>query len=89
VAGGVGVGLLWLYRLAERAAIVTMQHGQPVHIGDVRALGRATAAQVARVIAQAWAQRGVRDIAGWVVSALRALPADEPAAPPRVPTWPS
>lgn len=40
--------------------------------------------QVARVIGQARARQGVRDIAGWVVSALRALPEGEPepAAPP-------
>lgn len=39
-------------------------------------------AQVARVIAQARARTDVRDLAGWVVSALRELP-DAPAeAPP-------
>lgn len=40
--------------------------------------------QVARVIAQARARQGVRDVAGWVVSALRALPESEPE--PVVPT---
>jgi hypothetical protein len=35
-------------------------------------------AQVRRVIAQAHARPGVRDKAGWVVSALRALPEHEP-----------
>lgn len=43
--------------------------------------------QVERVIAQARARPGVRDVAGWVVSALRALPAQEPTAvapPPKV-----
>lgn len=38
--------------------------------------------QIARVIAQARARQGVRDLAGWVVSALRALPAVEELAPP-------
>ncbi len=36
--------LLWLYRRAQRAAVVTMQHGQPVHLADLRTLTRATAA---------------------------------------------
>lgn len=39
-------------------------------------------AQVERVIAQARRHQGVRDVAAWVVGALRALPADEPAPPP-------
>jgi hypothetical protein len=42
-------------------------------------------AQVERVIAQARRCQGVRDIAAWVVGALRALPAEEPAAPPPPP----
>lgn len=44
MAGAVALGLLWLYRRAQRAAIVTLQHGQPVHVDDVRALSRATVA---------------------------------------------
>jgi hypothetical protein len=40
-------------------------------------------AQIQRVIAQGRAQPGVRDLAAWVVSALRALPA-EAAAPPHI-----
>lgn len=39
-------------------------------------------AQVERVIAQARARSGVRDLAAWVVSALRALPATAEVAPP-------
>lgn len=49
---------------------------------DVAArLASRPAAQVTRVIAGARARRDVRDLAGWVVSALRALPEDggEPA----------
>lgn len=43
-------------------------------------------AQVERVIGLARRHPGVRDIAAWVVSVLRALPAEEPAAqpPPKV-----
>lgn len=42
--------------------------------------------QIGRLIAQARARPGVRDVAGWVVSALRALPPEpvEQAAPPKV-----
>jgi hypothetical protein len=49
-----------------------------------RQLADRPAAQVTRVIAQARARQNVKDVAGWVVSALRALPAEEPAlaAPP-------
>lgn len=52
-----------------------------------RTLRDRPAAQVARVIAQARARPGVRDLAAWVVSALRALPPEEPVAnerPPRL-----
>lgn len=41
-------------------------------------------AQVERVIAQTRARQGVHDVAGWVVSALRDLPATEAPPPPRV-----
>ena len=46
------------------------------------ALGERPVAQVERVITQARTKSGVRDLAGWVVAALRNLPAEEPAAPP-------
>jgi hypothetical protein len=39
-------------------------------------------AQVERIIAQAQARQDIRDRAGWVVAALRMLPASEPPAPP-------
>lgn len=39
-------------------------------------------AQIVHLIAQARARTGVRDLAGWVVSALRALPPTEAATPP-------
>lgn len=44
LAAAMALGLLWLYRHAQRAAIVQLQHGQPVHVDDVRALTRLTAA---------------------------------------------
>lgn len=40
--------------------------------------------QIQRIIAQARARAGIRDVAAWVVSALRALPAAETAPPPKV-----
>lgn len=39
-----GLGLLWLLNRARRAAVVTLQHGQPIDVRDLRALTRATAA---------------------------------------------
>lgn len=42
-------------------------------------------AQIERVIAQARAHKGVRDVAAWVVAVLRTLPVDEPEAPPSPP----
>jgi len=39
--------------------------------------------QIAQVIAQARARGDVRDLAGWVVSALRELPEVQPVGPPR------
>ena len=39
--------------------------------------------QIAQVIAQARARGDVRDLAGWVVSALRELPETPPAGPPQ------
>jgi hypothetical protein len=45
--------------------------------------------QVARVIAQARARQGVRDVAGWVVSALRALPETDVRQPDTVERPPS
>jgi hypothetical protein len=48
-----------------------------------RSLANRLISQVERVITQVRSRQGVRDQAAWVVSALRALPADElPAAPP-------
>jgi hypothetical protein len=47
-----------------------------------RQLGERPTEQVARVIAQARARQGIRDLPAWVVSALRALPADEIPADP-------
>lgn len=44
LAGAALLGLLWLLRRAQRAAIVQLQHGQPVHVRDVPMLTRATAA---------------------------------------------
>lgn len=44
LGAGLALGLLWLYRRVQRAAIVTLQHGQPVHLDDLRALTRATVA---------------------------------------------
>lgn len=48
----------------------------------VRQLADRPVTQVARVIGLARARSDVRDRAAWVVSALRALPADEPETPP-------
>lgn len=44
LAGAVLLGLLWLLNQARRAALVPLQHGQPVHLRDLPALTRATAA---------------------------------------------
>ncbi len=48
-------------------------------------LGDRPAALVAHVIAQARARAEVRDLAGWVVAALRDLPDDAAPAPPAPP----
>ena len=42
--GGLGLGLRWLAWRAQRAAIVTLQHGQPIDIRDLRALTQTTTA---------------------------------------------
>jgi hypothetical protein len=54
-----------------------------VRTDTIRQLADRPAAQVMRVIEQARTQTGVRNIAAWVVSALRALPVDVVAPAPR------
>lgn len=41
--GTVALGLLWLLNRARRAAVITMQHGQPIDVRDLRVLSQATA----------------------------------------------
>jgi len=48
-----------------------------------RSLGDRPVEQVRRVIAEARSRPNIRNRAAWVVSALRALPAEEPAPPPK------
>jgi hypothetical protein len=58
-----------------------------VRADTARQLAHHAPAQIARIIAQARGREGVRDVAGWVVSALRALPLDDldqSAPPPKV-----
>ncbi|MFV9506136.1 MAG: hypothetical protein AB4911_16415 [Oscillochloridaceae bacterium umkhey_bin13] len=42
--GTIGLGLLWLVRQVQRAGVITLQHGQPVDVRDVRRITQATAA---------------------------------------------
>lgn len=69
----------------EQPSAITRLLALGVRRDVAQALGGRPLAQVDRVIAQARARPGVRDLAAWVVAALRALPADEPAAPPPLP----
>lgn len=60
-----GTALARLRALGVRPEVALTLAGRPL-------------AQVERVIGQARARGGVRDLAAWVVSALRALPSEEP-----------
>lgn len=62
--------------------VTCLLRGVGVRADVAAGLAGSPAEQVARIIAQGRARRDVRDLAGWVVSALRALPAPEELAPP-------
>jgi hypothetical protein len=65
----------------EPSGAVPLLRGIGVRADVARTLADRDPAQVARVIAQARARHGVRDLAAWVVAALRALPTSEVQAP--------
>lgn len=67
---------------APDTATARLLRGVGVRADVAARLADRPAAQVEQVIAQARARKGIRDLAGWIVSALRALPAAEELAPP-------
>lgn len=69
----------------ERTESWRLLRGAGVRVDIATQLAGRAPDQVRRVIAQAQARQGIRDLAAWVVSALRALPAEAAAVvAPRV-----
>jgi hypothetical protein len=49
LAAALTISLRWFYHRARRAGVITLQHGQPIDVSDLRALTQATAAATIRI----------------------------------------